>query len=77
MNRLEELAELNLVTLPDLISSSDQFPVLEDALLLLELQLWLREEELEEVLTQLVDAGYKSKHSLLTLDQITAEKVGI
>ena len=80
MGSLEELARLDLDSLPEFISN--ELPALRGAVALLELQLWLREEgvkgeeEGEKVLYQLMEAGHTSKQSLLALDPTSAEKVG-
>lgn len=76
MNSLRELAELDLERVPEpLLSSSSSLLVLREGVQLLQLELWLREEEMEELLPQLVNAGHSSIHSLLSLNPYFLEKV--
>ena len=76
MKNLEELATLDVYVLPDDLFSPASRLALRDALLQLDLQLWLREGGVEELLPQLVRAGHTSRHSLLALDPPSLEKVG-
>lgn len=67
MKTLDELSRLNVDSLSEGIIPSSSLSTLREAVLQLELQLWLREEGLEELLPQLARHGHTSKKSLLTL----------
>lgn len=68
---LEELATLDVDALPEVFPLS----TLRAAVLQLDLQLWLREEGLEDLLPQLVERGLASRHHLLALDPASVSKV--
>ena len=68
MKSLEELASLDVASLPEILLTSPSLSTLHQAVLQLDLQLWLREEGIENVFPQLVQLGHTSKHSLLALD---------
>lgn len=67
MKTLDELAQLDVDLLSEGILPSSSLSTLREAVLQLELQLWLREEGLEELLPQLTRHGHTSKDSLLDL----------
>lgn len=67
MKTLDELAKLDVDLLSEGILPSSSLSTLREAVLQLELQLWLREEGLEELLPQLAQHGHTSKDSLLAL----------
>lgn len=72
---LEELARLDVDTLPQDILPSSSLSTLRVAVLQLELQLWLREERLEDLVPQLAQHGHTSKQSLLALKSASLVKV--
>lgn len=77
LTSLEELVRLDLDSLPEALQASSSLPDLRNGLQLLELQLWLREGEMEEILPQLVAAGHSSIHSLQALGPHDVKKVSV
>ena len=66
---------MDLDSLPEALQWSSSLPVLSQGLRLLELRLWLREGEMEDLLPQLLEAGHSSIHSLLALGPYDVKKV--
>ena len=75
VKNIKELARLDVTALPEVLLHSPSLSTLHQAVLQLELQLWLREEGIENVLPQLVLFGHTSKHSLLSLDHTAVSQV--
>ncbi|CAI8030198.1 hypothetical protein GBAR_LOCUS17123 [Geodia barretti] len=76
LSSLEELVRVDLDSLPKPLQYSSSLPVLRQELqLLLELRLWLRERDMEDLLPQLLEAGHSSIHSLLALGPYDIKKL--
>ena len=75
LSSLEEVARLDLDSLPEVLLSSSSLLALREGVQLLELRLWLREGEVEGLLPQLEEAGHSSTHSLLALTPLDVKKV--
>ena len=79
MTSLEELAALDVdslsQSLPEAVQSSASLPALREAVLQLDLQLWLKKEGMEELFPQLMQAEYTSRDSLMVLNPSSLEKV--
>ena len=68
---------MNLDSLPEPLLWSSSLSLLCEGVWLLQLEVWLTDEGVGELLSQLVEAGHTSRESLLALSPLQVDEVSL